>query len=182
MSPHLCPWWGGYFIDNRFRRLLHKPEKILAPYVTTGMTVMDFGCGMGFFAIPMARLVGDVGHVIAADLQQQMLDVLQKRAEKAGVADRIQTCRCEPNSIGNRKPTDFALAFYSAHEVPDLRRLLREIHGCLRLEGKLLVAEPIGHVTTTDFERMLSLADEVGLSVEERPSIRLSRAAVLAAK
>ncbi len=39
MSPHVCPGWGGYFIDNRFRRLLHKPEKILAPYVQQGMTV-----------------------------------------------------------------------------------------------------------------------------------------------
>ncbi len=56
MSPHVCPWWGGYFIDNRFRRILHKPEKILDPYVRRGMTVLDFGCGMGFFSIAMARL------------------------------------------------------------------------------------------------------------------------------
>ena len=26
---HVCPWWGGYFIDNRFRRWLHNPEKSL---------------------------------------------------------------------------------------------------------------------------------------------------------
>ena len=182
MSPHLCPWWGGYFIDNRFRRLLHKPERILAPYVGPGMTTMDFGCGMGLFAIPMARLVGDEGRVIAVDLQQQMLNVLQKRAEKAGVADCIQTLHCEANSIGIDEPTDFALAFYSAHEVPDLRRLLSEIHGCLRPEGKLLIAEPIGHVTATDFQNMLSLAGEIGLSIDERPRIRLSRAAVLVAQ
>jgi hypothetical protein len=29
--PHICPWWGGYFIDNRLRRLLHDPEKIVGP-------------------------------------------------------------------------------------------------------------------------------------------------------
>ena len=77
---------GGYFIDNRFRRLLHQPEKILAAYLQPGMTAMDFGCGMGFFSIPMAKLVEASGTVIAVDLQSQMLRTLRKRAEKAGVA------------------------------------------------------------------------------------------------
>ncbi len=31
--PHVCPWWGGHFIDNPLRRLLHDPEKIVGPYV-----------------------------------------------------------------------------------------------------------------------------------------------------
>lgn len=81
--PHVCPWWGGYFIDNPLR-LLHNAEKILGPYVKPGMTVMDVGCGMGFFSIAMAQMVGDQGRVIAADLQEKMLDVLRRRAEKAG--------------------------------------------------------------------------------------------------
>ena len=59
----VCPWWGGYFIDNRLRRLLHDPQKILRPYVKPGMTAMDIGCGMGLFSIEMARLVGDNGQV-----------------------------------------------------------------------------------------------------------------------
>jgi ubiquinone/menaquinone biosynthesis C-methylase UbiE len=81
------------------------------------------------------HLPGHDGRVIAVDLQQKMLDVLQKRAKKAGVAERITTHRCEKDSIGLAEPIDFVLAFYSAHEVPDLRRLLAEIHGCLRPDG-----------------------------------------------
>jgi len=57
MAKHTCPWWGGYLIDNRLRRLLHNPERILAAYLQPGMTVMDFGCGMGFFSIAMAGMV-----------------------------------------------------------------------------------------------------------------------------
>ena len=41
MDEHVCPWWGGYFIDNPLRRLLHNPKKILGPYVKPGMTVME---------------------------------------------------------------------------------------------------------------------------------------------
>jgi len=176
---HVCPWWGGYFIDNPLRRLLHNPEKILRSYVKPGMTAMDVGCGMGLFSIAMAKIVGKDGKVIAVDLQQKMLDVLQNRAKKAGVAERIMTHRCEATSIGLDEPVDFALAFYSAHEVPDLRRLLSEIHECLRPDARFLVVEPIGHVTSKDFEAMLTMAHEIGLRVQERPKVRLSRAALL---
>jgi ubiquinone/menaquinone biosynthesis C-methylase UbiE len=179
MFPHVCPWWGGYFIDNRFRRLLHKPEVILAAHVQPGMTAMDFGCGMGFFAIPMARLVGSLGRVVTVDLQQEMLDVLCKRAAKAGVADRINACRCEPDSIGVGGEMDFVLAFYSVHEVPNQQRLLGEIHGCLCPRGSLLLVEPIGHVTASAFQRTLFLAEEAGFELQDRPRIRLSHAALL---
>jgi 2-polyprenyl-3-methyl-5-hydroxy-6-metoxy-1,4-benzoquinol methylase len=61
MGSHVCPWWGGYFIDNRLRRWIHNPTDILAPCVRPEMTVMDFGCGMGMFSIAMAQLVGSKG-------------------------------------------------------------------------------------------------------------------------
>ena len=179
---HVCPWWGGYFIDNPLRRLLHKPEKILGPHVQPGMTAMDFGCGMGFFAIPMARLVGDHGRVLAVDLQPQMLDVLRQRATKAGVAARVNTHRCETDALGVTEPVDFALAFYAAHEVPDLHKLLHEVHGCLRPRGSFLLVEPVGHVTKRRFQEMLELAHHAGLPVRKRPRIRLSHAALLQRK
>ena len=40
MAEHVCPWWGGFFIDNSLRRLIHNPTKLLGPYVKPGMTVM----------------------------------------------------------------------------------------------------------------------------------------------
>ena len=177
MGGHVCPWWGGYFIDNRFRRLLHQPAQILAPYIQAGMTAMDFGCGMGFCAIPLAGMVGDNGCVIAVDLQQRMLDVLAKRAQRAGVADRIRTHCCERDSIGIHESIDFILAFWSAHEAPDLRRLLEELHACLASDGKFLLVEPKGHISAARFERMLAVAEEVGLVLDDEPRVGMSRAA-----
>ena len=108
--PHVCPWWGGYFIDNPIRRLFHNPEKIVSPYVKAGMTAMDVGCGMGFCSIAMAKIVGDSGQVIAIDVQQKMLDVLRQRAAKAGVAGRMLFHKCEQNRLGVVAQADFALA------------------------------------------------------------------------
>ena len=111
MGGHICPWWFAYTFDNSFRRIFYNPEKMLASYVSKGMTVLDVGCGMGFFTIGLARLVDDIGCVIAADVQPKMLDVMQKRADKAGVSSIIRLHRCEPNNLGVDTPVDFILAF-----------------------------------------------------------------------
>jgi ubiquinone/menaquinone biosynthesis C-methylase UbiE len=176
--PHICPWWGGYFIDNPIRHLLHNPEKIVGPYVKPGMTVMDVGCGMGFFSIAMARMVGDNGQVIAVDLQQQMLDVLRKRAEKANVAERIQTHACDAGRLGVKVSIDLALAFAMVHEVSDAKRLLAEIHSCLKPGGKFFVAEPRIHVPGLAFAAMVATANDVGLQVTDQPRVRWCRAVV----
>lgn len=120
MAAHVCPWWAAPFtIAPPFRRLLHDPRKIVGPYVKPGMTVMDVGCGVGWFSIPMAGMVGEQGRVIAIDIQQQMLDMLRRRAEKVGVANRIELDKCEQDRLEVNAEADFALVFAMLHEVPD---------------------------------------------------------------
>jgi ubiquinone/menaquinone biosynthesis C-methylase UbiE len=177
--PYVCPWWGGYFIDNPIRRLFHNPEKIVGPYVKPGMTVMDIGCGMGLFSIAIAKLVGGQGRVIAVDLQQKMLDVLWRRAQRAGVADRIQLHKCEEDCLGVDAQADFALAFMMVHEVPDQRRLLGEIQACVKPGGKFLVAEPKIHVPGKAFGQTVATAEELGFRVAEEPRVHGCRAVVL---
>jgi ubiquinone/menaquinone biosynthesis C-methylase UbiE len=176
---HICPWWGGYFIDNWLRRLLHDPAKIVGPYVKPGMTVMDVGCGMGMFSIAMAKMVGNEGRVIAVDLQQKMLDMLRKRAEKEGVVDRIRFHKCEQDRLRIEEPVDFALAMMMIHEVPDQKRLLREIYGCLKPGDKLLVVEPKIHVPGTAFKKTVAMAMELGFRQTAEPRVHGCRAVVL---
>lgn len=177
----VCPWWGGYFIDNPLRRLLHNPERILGPYLQPGMTMVDLGCGMGIFSIAAAKLVGEQGRVIAVDLQQQMLDVLKKRAVKAGVADRIQLHRCEPARLGVAGPADFVLAFAMVHEVPDRKSLMEEVRALLRAGGRFLMAEPSIHVSAGFFQESIALGERAGLLQEAEPSIRRCRAVLFQA-
>ncbi len=116
---HGCTCWIAYPFDNPIRKLIYNTHKILGDYIKEGMTVMDVGCGMGYFSIGMAKLVGADGKVIAVDLQQKMLDVMLKRARRSGVANRIIPHRCEADTIGIGKPVDFMLAFWMVHEVGD---------------------------------------------------------------
>ena len=99
-NERVCPWWRAYIFDNPVRRLIQKPEKILGGLIQQGQTVLDIGCGMGFFSLGMARLVGEEGRVISVDLQKKMLDALERRAKRAGLSSRIQVHQCQTNRIG----------------------------------------------------------------------------------
>lgn len=180
MAKHVCPWWLAYTFDNPLRRLFHKPEEIFAPYLREGMTAIDLGCGMGYFSIGMARMVGDSGKIIAVDVQQKMLDTLIKRARKAGVAERIASVRCEENHIGSHPKVDFALAFWMVHETPDALEFLRQVRAILKKSGTLLVAEPKLHVTSAEFKKTVALAQKAGFKYLASPIISLSHTALLA--
>ncbi len=181
MENHVCPWRHAYLFDNPLRRLLHNPDKILRPYVAPGMTVLDIGCGMGFFSIGMARLIGDNGLVISVDVQQEMLDVLRKRARRAGVVKRIQTHRCTSKDLGITTKVDFVLGFWMIHEVPDRAGLFRQIRSLLQAGGHLLVVEPKKHVSPKNFHETLKLAEAEGFRHTGDPTIRLSMTAVFSA-
>jgi ubiquinone/menaquinone biosynthesis C-methylase UbiE len=177
---YVCPWWAVPFtIDTPLRRWIHDPRKIVGPHVKPGMTVLDIGCGVGWFSIPMAKMVGDHGKVIAVDLQQQMLDMLRRRAERAGAAARIELHKCEQDRLAVHAEADFALIFAMLHEVPDPDRLLSEVHACLKPAGKLLLAEPPLHVPGKKFASEAAIAEKVGFQIIERPRIRWCRAVVL---
>ncbi len=86
----ICPWWLGYLLVNPLRRLFENPDKLLAPYLTPGMTVLDMGCAMGFFTVPAARLIGENGRVLAVDLQPKMISALKRRLARRGLLDRLR--------------------------------------------------------------------------------------------
>jgi len=180
MARHVCTWWHAYLFDNFLRWVVHKPRKLFGRYVDEGMTVMDVGCGMGIFSIGMAKMVGESGRVISIDMQQQMLDVLRKRAGKAGVAQRISAVLCEADEIGVEAKCDFILAFWMIHEVADPERFFRQIRARLKPGGKLLVAEPKFHVSPTEYRAMLKTAQGAGFKISAAPRIPMSRGAVLA--
>lgn len=179
MGGHTCPWWLVYTFDNRFRRFFHRPERMLQPYVSEGMTVLDAGCGGGVFSIGMAKMVGDEGQVIAVDIQQEMLNITARRAQKEGVLNRIRFHRCEPEDLLLQWPVDFALAFWMVHEVRDTEAFFRQIRSCLKPRGRVLVAEPRFHVSAGRFQEILDSARMAGLSCREEPPIRFSRSGLL---
>ena len=181
MAQRVCPWWLGYFLASPVRRWIEirDPEAFLQTYVRPGMTVLEPGPGMGFFTIPLARLVGASGRVIAVDVQPKMLEVLRKRAERAGVSNQVETRLTSAASVDVtdlRGTVDFALLYAMVHEVPEPEALFREVAETLLPGGELVFAEPAGHVDAVHFEREVTFAVTAGLREVNRPKVPRNRA------
>ena len=183
MAHRVCPWWIGYILASPIRRWMSdSPEALLGSYLRPGMTVLEPGPGMGYFTLPMARMVGPTGRIVAVDIQPRMFASLHRRARKAGLLDRVETRLVQPDrmAIDDLLGTvDFALAFAVVHEMPSPAAFFREAAAALKSGSLLFFAEPAGHVTAKAFEGELTAAKAAGLAEIGRPSIRRTIAAVL---
>ena len=175
----VCPVILAPFLDGRIRRWLQDPRKILRPYIKEGMTVLDVGCGPGFFSIELARMVGNSGRVIASDLQEGMLQKLRGKIRGTELEGRITLHKSEKERLGLSEGVDFVLAFYMVHEVPNKKIFLREVASHLKPDGRFLIVEPKFHVSKPDFDKTLKVAQSAGLKQISEPKILFSRAALL---
>jgi ubiquinone/menaquinone biosynthesis C-methylase UbiE len=175
-ANHVCPVSHAGWLASSLRKLLHNPSAILKGLVREGDTALDLGCGPGFFTLPLARLVGESGRVVAVDLQKEMLEMLRVRAARAGLLQRIRPHLCAADVIGYPGPADFVLAFYMVHEVPDIARFMAEVRGLLRPGGRLLMVEPWFHVSARQYRETLAITTQAGLRAIAQPRITLSQA------
>jgi len=175
----VCPVEKAGMLDNSVRRLLQNPKKILEPYIYNGMTILDLGCGPGFFSIEIAKLLTDSGKVIAADLQEEMLDKIRQKIKGTELEHRILLHKCKKDSIDIDEKVDFVLAFYMIHEVPDQDHLFRELESILKPNGQIFVIEPKGHVSKKMFESMIERVKGIGFEINDGPKVFFSRSIIL---
>jgi 2-polyprenyl-3-methyl-5-hydroxy-6-metoxy-1,4-benzoquinol methylase len=135
------------------------------------MTALDAGCAMGFYSLPMARMVGPGGKVICVDLQEKMVVSLVRRARKKDLHRRIEARVCTETDLNlsdARGSVDFALASAVVHEVPDPSSFFRQLLEVIRENGTLLLLEPGGHVSKGQFQRTVETAEKEGFVLMEK--------------
>ena len=121
MADRVCPYWAGYLLINPLRKLFENPNKILGPFVQEGMIVLEPGCGMGYFTLPLAQMVGPKGRVVAVDIQPKMLSALRRRAQRAGLLDIIELRHSGEDGFGVKDllgKVDFAAPLSVVPEGP----------------------------------------------------------------
>ena len=75
------------------------PAKVLEYLrLSPGMRVADIGAGTGYFSIPIARVVGPLGHVYAVDLQPETLALLREKLG-SGSADNLSLLQGEASHL-----------------------------------------------------------------------------------
>ena len=170
-------------LDSRFRWFFYRPDLLAQRYVHPGNLVLDFGCGPGFFTREFAKRSGDTGKVLAVDLQAEMLGILTQKLEPEGLMQRIRTHQCAPDTIGLSpewdNKIDIAFTIFVVHEVPDSKKLFREIHSLLKPGGQVFFTEPLIIVRKEEFRNSLLNAQDVGFELVQTTRLFIHRAAVL---
>lgn len=132
---------AGTLMGSRIRKWLSNPEKTLrGAGIQPGQTVLEVGCGTGFFTIPAAQILGDKGCLVAMDLLPGFLDQVSKKVQSAGL-NNVQTIKRDALKTGlNDSSIDVIMLFgvVPFWSLP-LNRLLPEMHRILKPDGRLTV-------------------------------------------
>jgi len=143
-------------LDNPKRRQLMPPEETLKKFnfVDNG-TLLDIGCGIGYFTIPAANIISK-GKVIGLDIMSEMIDIAKERAHNAC---NIEFIKSEEYSFPIQDASiDYVFISNVIHEIEDKPRYFKEIRRVLKTDGFLCII---------DWEKKET---EIGPSIDERIS------------
>ena len=179
-KDRVCPVELAGSLDNKLRKWLQNPQKILTPFIKEGMKVLDIGCGPGFFSVEIAKMVGREGKVYAVDLQEGMLQKLRNKIKGTQLEAIINPIKVEQEVVKVPEKVDFILAFYMVHEVPDKNCFFEALNNILDEKGKFLIVEPkLFHVSQKEFDLTLQKAEKAGFKTSKGPKLPFSFSAVL---
>ncbi len=153
------------------------PEKILDQLdLREDMTVAEFGCGIGEFALGLAKRLKQ-GKVYALDIQEEPLESLRSKANLQRLLN-IQTIRCdlekEQGSTLLPDSLDLIVIPNVLYQVEQKKDFLVEAKRVLKTGGKILITDwkadkhlgPDKSVRVSS-ESVKDLAEELNLEVDK---------------
>lgn len=98
---------------------------------------VDFGCGPGFLALPLAK---KSRAVYAVDINQRMLEMIKERAKREHITN-IETVKSTEYSLRVPEKVGYVFALSLVHEVVRKRKMFQVFHGLLKEKGKLIIVD-----------------------------------------
>lgn len=139
------------------RRLLMPPGRMLERFgVRRDETVLELGPGPGYFTPEAAQFVGMGGRILCLDLQPPILDMLQRRLHRQGVANAHPVAADAQRLPLRDGSVDRAFLVAVLGEIPDRVAALRELHRVLKPGGMLAFSETL---TDPDYVAQRTLHD-----------------------
>jgi ubiquinone/menaquinone biosynthesis C-methylase UbiE len=167
-NPSACPYSQRFWVEAPHPVITRERlRRVIA--VRPGERVLEVGPGTGYYSLPLAEWLGAGGRLDLFDLQQEMLDHTLRRAEEAGLADRMHATQGDARELPYEDATfDAALLVTVLGEIPDQVAALRELRRVLKPGGRLVVGELALDPHVVFPAALERRAAEAGLRVEHR--------------
>lgn len=109
-----------------------------------GMTAADFGCGAGFYTIPLAKAVRPDGKVYAFDIRKEMLEIIRSKARLENLLN-IEAVWADLEISGSTRlrdeTADAVIVSNILFQIGDKQALIKEVVRVLKKGGRLMIVE-----------------------------------------
>lgn len=133
---------GAGWLERPEREEEEQPTKLLqALDLKPGLVVADIGAGSGYHTFRIADRVGPTGKVYAVDIQQEMLDLMRRRAKARGVVnvELIKGTETDPKLPENA--IDLILMVDVYHEFSHPFEMVEAMTKALKPGGRMVFVE-----------------------------------------
>ncbi len=131
-------------LDFRLMSFIFKVRDLFRPRlevlkeagIESGFCVLDYGCGPGSYATPLAGLVGPSGMIHALDINPLAIREVKKIAARKGIKN-IAAIESDCNTGLSDECVDVVLLYDTLHDLSQPNEVLRELHRVLKSGGTL---------------------------------------------
>jgi ubiquinone/menaquinone biosynthesis C-methylase UbiE len=128
----------AFTLNNRIRRLLEPPDRLILKLgLRASDVVVDFGCGPGFYTIPIAKVAA---RTIAVDVSSGMLERTASNAKKNNVAVDLLMTDGTAIKLGDES-ADLIFLNHVFHEIADRPKVIGEFLRIMKRSGRLAIVE-----------------------------------------
>ena len=121
------------------------PDKIVEELnIKSGMFVADFGCGAGYFTIPIAKKIKNSGKIYAIDVLNEMLENVLSKAKLYDLLN-VKTVRANIEVVGGSKidnaSVDLVILANILFQCNDHSSVLTEAKRILKNDGSIVIVD-----------------------------------------
>jgi len=161
--------------DDPERRKWQNPDEILASIgLKEGFTLVDLGCGSGFFTLPAARMVGSEGKIYGVDVNQEAVRELKIEIERRGFKNITLRVGEAEGTVFCEECADIAFFGIDLHDFRDPGNVLSNASRMLK---------PCGLLVDLDWKKeTMDFGPPLEIRFDERKAMNLIESAGLKIK
>jgi len=126
-------------LESEDRKIWQNPDVVLnAVKIEPNFTVVDLGCGGGYFTVPLAARAK---RVYGIDVQKEMIDYVRTKIRKLKIKN-VELIVSKPAEIPlESESVDLLLTVNTLHEFDNKERMIKEMRRVVKKGGKLLIVD-----------------------------------------
>jgi len=166
---------GAAWLERPERADVEQPDRVVDSLgLAPDDVVADIGAGTGYFSVPIARRVPD-GKVLAVDIQQQMLDIIERRKRNGAPAniDTVLGTMTDPKLPPGA--VDLILLVDAYHEFSHPHEMGTAMVDALRPGGKLILIEYRGEDPRVPIKPLHKMTEEQAIKEMRAIGLRHQR-------